>query len=119
MSKSHTMKKAKHRKVKTLKRHNGTRPHHDNIMTPRHHDIAMSGHQSAATLRSQNGEIGKYRGKVSSGITIAEKSQNTASYILRRLARDGAEDASKAEHGEIGNGRDESRPCNTSSTPTQ
>ena len=61
MSKRHDMKKAKHRKVKTLKRHNGTMPHHDNIMTPRHHDIAMSGHQSAAILRSQNGELGNGR----------------------------------------------------------
>jgi hypothetical protein len=55
------MKKAKHRKVKTLKSHNGEKPHHDNIMTPQHHDIAMSGHQSAAILRSQNGELGKGR----------------------------------------------------------
>lgn len=46
---------------------------------------------------AQNGEIGNGRIESSSGITIATKVQNTASYILRRLARDGAEDASKAE----------------------
>lgn len=44
---------------------------------------------------AQNGEIGNGRIESSSGITIATKVQNTASYILRRLARDGAEDASR------------------------
>ena len=46
---------------------------------------------------AQNGEIGNGRIESRFGITIATKVQNTASYILRRLARDGAEDASKAE----------------------
>ena len=99
MSKNHTMKKAKHRKVKTLKSHNGEKPHHDNIMTPRHHDIAMSGHQSAAILRSQNGELGNGRDESRVDVIKSTPTQGgtSPSYILRRLARDGAEDASKAE----------------------
>ena len=48
---------------------------------------------------AQNGEIGKYRGKVSFDVIKPEPTQGgtSPSYILRRLARDGAEDASKAE----------------------
>lgn len=46
---------------------------------------------------AQNGEIGKGRADHSSRNTIANKFQDNASYIMRRLARDGAEDASKAE----------------------
>jgi len=46
---------------------------------------------------AQNGEIGNGRIESSFRITKPTKAQDTASYILRRLARDGAEDASKAE----------------------
>lgn len=55
-------------------------PHHDNIMTPRHHDIAMSSHQSAATLRSQNGEIGNGRAESRDRNTRSE-----ANSVIRTL----------------------------------
>jgi hypothetical protein len=77
MSKRHNMKKAKHRKVKTLKSHNGERPHHDNIMTPRHHDIAMSGHHDTATSRRQKAGI-----RID-GVSIVSRA-NSIACILRR-----------------------------------
>lgn len=46
---------------------------------------------------AEHGEIGNGRDDSRDGITNSTNVPNTASYILRRLARDGAEDASKAE----------------------
>ena len=46
---------------------------------------------------AEHGEIGNGRDESRDGITNSTSVPNTASYILRRLARDGAEDASKAE----------------------
>jgi len=46
---------------------------------------------------AEQGEIGKGRANDRVRNTNSNKVQDTVSYILRRLARDGAEDASKAE----------------------
>lgn len=48
---------------------------------------------------AEHGEIGKYRANLRVDAVKSETSQggNSQSYLLRRLARDGAEDASKAE----------------------
>ena len=46
---------------------------------------------------AEHGQIGNGRDESRDGITNSTSVPNTASYILRRLSRDGAEDASKAE----------------------
>lgn len=48
---------------------------------------------------AEHGEIGKHRANLRADVVRSEVTQhgNSQSYLLRRLARDGAEDASKAE----------------------